>query len=113
MRNLLLRFIVASVALLAVTKLLPGIEVNSLFALIMTVVILGILNAFLRPIMVIITLPITVVTLGLFLFIINGIILYLVSLLIDGFEISSLLVAIIASILITIVSGVINWLAKE
>jgi len=63
--------------------------------------------------MVMITLPITVVTLGLFLFIINGIILYLVSLLIDGFEISSLFVAIIASILITIVSSIINWLAKE
>ena len=74
MRNLLLRFIVTSIAILAVAKLLPGIEVNSLFALIMTVVILGILNAFLRPIMVIITLPITVVTLGLFLFIIYGII---------------------------------------
>ncbi len=113
MRNLLLRFIVASVAILAVAKLLPGIEVNSLYALIMTVVILGILNAFLRPIMVIITLPITVVTLGLFIFIINGIILYLVSLLIDGFEISSLFVAIMASILITIVSSIINWLAKE
>jgi len=96
LRSLLLRFIVTSVAILAVAKLLPGIEVHSLFALIMTVVILGILNV-----------------LGLFLFIINGIILYLVSLLIDGFEISGLFVAIIASILITIVSGVINWLAKE
>jgi len=113
LRSLLLRFIVTSVAILAVAKLLPGIEVHSLFALIMTVVILGILNVFLRPIMIFITLPFTVVTLGLFLFIINGIILYLVSLLIDGFEISSLFVAIIASILITIVSGVINWLAKE
>jgi len=113
LRSLLLRFIVTSVAILAVAKLLPGIEVHSLFALIMTVVILGILNVFLRPIMIFITLPFTVVTLGLFLFIINGIILYLVSLLIDGFEISSLFVAIIASVLITIVSGVINWLAKE
>ena len=113
MKNLLLKFIVTSVAILAVAKLLPGIEVNSLFALTMTVVILGILNAFLRPIMVIITLPITVVTLGLFLFIINGIILYLVSLFIDGFEISSLFTAIVASILITIVSGIINWLARE
>jgi len=63
--------------------------------------------------MIFITLPFTVVTLGLFLFIINGIILYLVSLLIDGFEISGLFVAIIASILITIVSSIINWLAKE
>jgi len=86
LRSLLLRFIVTSVAILAVAKLLPGIEVHSLFALIMTVVILGILNVFLRPI---------------------------VSLLIDGFEISGLFVAIIASILITIVSSIINWLAKE
>ena len=113
MKNLLLRFLVTAVAVMAVAKLLPGIEIDSLFALIMTVVILSILNTFLRPILIFITLPFTVVTLGLFLFIINGIILYLVSLLIDGFEISSLFIAVIASILITIVSSVINWLAKE
>ena len=113
MKNILLRFLFTSIAVLFTAKLLPGIEVTSVFALFITVILMGVLNAVLRPIMILITLPVTVVTLGLFIFIINGIILYLISLLVSGFEISSLFVAIIASILISIVSSIINWLAKE
>jgi putative membrane protein len=112
MKHLLLRFLFTSIAVLFVAKLLPGIEVTTAFALFLTVIILGALNAVLRPIMIFITLPVTVFTLGLFIFIINGIILYLTALLVEGFEISGLFVAVIASILISIVSGIINWLAK-
>ena len=113
MKHLLIRMLISSVAVLAVAKLLPGIEVYNLSALLITVVLLGILNAILRPIMVVLTLPVTLITFGFFIFIINGIILYLISLLVDGFEISSVFVAVIASILITIVSGIINWLGKD
>ena len=113
MKHLLLRFLFTSIAVLFVAKLLPGIEVTNGFALFLTVIILGLLNAVLRPTMIFITLPVTIFSFGLFIFIINGFILYLTAWLVDGFEISGLFVAIIASILISIVSGLINWLAKE
>ena len=113
MRDILLRLLVTSIAVLLVAKLLPGIEVTSGWALLFTAILLGIFNAILRPFMIILTLPATFLTFGLFLFVINGIILYLTAYFIDGFEISGLFAAVIAAILISIVSGIINWLAGK
>ena len=112
MKHFFYRLLITSLAVLFVAKLLPGIEVTSLAGLILAALILGALNAFLRPLMVILTLPLTVFTFGLFLFIINGLILYLTSAIVPGFDINSIWVAIIASILISIVSSIISWLAK-
>lgn len=113
MKYFFLRWLITSIAVLFVANLLPGIKVTSFGGLILAALILGILNAFLRPLMVILTLPLTVFTFGLFIFIINGIILYLTSLIVSGFDIANIWVAIIASVLISIVSGIINWLAKS
>lgn len=113
MKRFLLRFIFTAIAVLLVAKLLPGIEITNAPALFLAVLVLGLLNAILRPIMIFLTLPFTIITFGFFIFIINGLILYLTSLLVEGFEIRSLLVAVIASILISIVSALINWLAHE
>ncbi|MCD6162199.1 MAG: phage holin family protein [candidate division Zixibacteria bacterium] len=112
MGNTLLRLLITSIAVLLVAKLMPGIEVSSGWALIFTAILLGVFNAILRPIMIILTLPATLLTFGLFIFIINGAILYLIAYFVDGFEISGLFAAVIASILISIVSGIVNWLAK-
>jgi putative membrane protein len=112
MKHALLRFLFTSMAVLFVAALLPGIKITNALALFVTVFFLGILNTLLRPIMILITLPMTIFTFGLFIFIINGLILYLTSMLVSGFEISSILVAIIASILISIFSALINWLAR-
>jgi len=113
MKYFFLRWLITSIAVLFVAKLLPGITVTSFGGLILAALILGIFNAFLRPLMIILTLPLTVFTFGLFIFIINGIILYLTALIVSGFDIANIWVAIIASILISIVSGIINWLAKS
>lgn len=112
MRYFFLRWFITAIAVLFVAHLLPGITVTSLPGLILAALILGILNAFLRPLMVILTLPLTIFTFGLFIFIINGIILYLTSLIVHGFDIANIWIAILASILISIVSGIINWLAR-
>lgn len=111
MRYFFLRWFITAIAVLFVAHLLPGITVTSLPGLILAALILGILNAFLRPLMVILTLPLTIFTFGLFIFIINGIILYLTSLIVHGFDVANIWIAILASILISIVSGIINWLA--
>ncbi len=112
MKHFLLRLLITAVAVLLAARLLPGIEITGGWALVFTVVILSVFNAFLRPLMIFLTLPITLLSFGLFIFVINGIILYLTSMLVSGFEIHSLLSAVVASILISIVSSVINWLAK-
>ena len=112
MKYFLMRWLFTTIAVLFVAELMPGIEVESAIGLILAALILGVLNAFLKPLMVILTLPLTVLTFGLFLFVINGIILYLTSLVVPGFDIANIWVAIIASILISIISTLINWLAK-
>ena len=112
MKHFFYRLLVTSLAVLFVAELLPGIEITSVPGLILAALIFGVLNAFLRPLMVILTLPLTIFTFGLFLFVINGLILYLTSAIVPGFEISSIWIAVIASILISIVSSIISWLAK-
>jgi putative membrane protein len=111
MRHFFMRWLITTIAVLFVAQLLPGIEVTSALGLILAALILGILNAFLKPLMVILTLPITVFTFGLFLFVINGILLYLTAMIVHGFDIANIWVAIIASILISIISTLISWLA--
>jgi len=68
MGNTLLRLLITSIAVLLVAKLMPGIEVSSGWALIFTAILLGVFNAILRPIMIILTLPATLLTFGLFIF---------------------------------------------
>ncbi len=112
MKHVLFRLLVTSIAFLVVAYVLPGFKIDSPLALFGSALVLGLFNAFLRPLMVLLTLPLTLLTLGLFIFIINGAILYLTSHLIAGFHIQDIWTAIIASILISIVSSIISWLAK-
>jgi putative membrane protein len=112
MRHFLFRLLVTSIAFLVVANVLPGFKIDNPLALFGSALILGLFNAFLRPVMVFLTLPLTFFTFGLFIFIINGLILYLTSYLVAGFHIQSFWTAILASILISVVSGIINWLAK-
>jgi len=112
MKYFLARMLFTSIAVLFVAWLLPGIQIRNGLALFLAVIILGLLNAVIRPLMIFLTLPITVLTFGLFLFVINGAILYLTSLLVKGFEVQNLFIAMVASILISIFSSLINWLAR-
>ncbi len=112
MRAILFRLFVTSAAVLLVARFMPGIEVEGPLDLILAASLLGFFNAFVRPVMIFLTLPATIITFGLFVFIINGLLLYLVSYLVAGFHIESFGIAVLASILISIVSGIINWLAR-
>jgi putative membrane protein len=112
MRHFIFRLLVTCIAVLVVAKFLPGIQVDGPMALLWAVLILGLFNAFLRPIMIFLTLPITFITFGLFIFVINGLLLYLTSLVVKGFHIQSFWIALLAAILISLVSGFISWLAK-
>lgn len=109
----LVKLVITSAVILVVVKILPWAEVTDPAALIVAALLLGIFNSILRPFLIVLTLPINILSFGLFIFIINGLILYLVSVLVPGFEIRNLGAAVLASILISVVSVTISRLIRE
>jgi putative membrane protein len=97
------------VAILIIAYLFPSlIWVDSFWAALVAAFFLGIVNAIIRPILVLLTFPLTLLTLGLFLFVINGLMLGLVSVLIKGFQVNGFWAAVLGSILISIVSWILS-----
>lgn len=112
-RKFFLKLIVTCASMLVVVKILPWAEVTDPAALLVAALLLGIFNSILRPLLILLTLPITILSLGLFIFIINGLILYLIAALVPGFELNNFGSAVLASIMISIVSAIINSLIRE
>jgi len=106
--GLLLRWLILTVAIIIASYLLEGIHVSGFFSAFFAAAILGILNALFRPILIILTLPINILTLGLFTFIINALMLTMVSDVIPGFEVYGFWTAIFGSLIISIVSWLLN-----
>ena len=103
--RLLLLWILNAVALLAVTYLLPSIQVSGFGAALVAALVLGFINTLVRPVLAILTLPITVLTLGVFYLVLNGLLFWLASALIPGFEVQGFFSALVGAILY----GVIAW----
>lgn len=99
-----------SIALWATSYIFSGIQFQSAAALAISALLLGFANAIVKPILVLLTLPLTVVTLGIFLLVINALVLMLVSSLVDGFKLSGFWTAFFASIFISAISVFINTL---
>ncbi|OGP51054.1 MAG: hypothetical protein A2Y79_00450 [Deltaproteobacteria bacterium RBG_13_43_22] len=112
MRLILIKWFINALAIYVTSYLVKGIEFTGAAALIMAAALLGILNALIRPILIILTLPINILTLGLFTLIINGGMLWFVSLLIKGFIIQGFWPAVIGALMISIVSWIINWVIR-
>jgi putative membrane protein len=106
MRGVLLRWLVLTAAVLAASWLLDGIRVSGLGPAILAAALLGILNAFLRPLILLLTLPINILTLGLFTFLINALMLKIVSELITGFAVHGFWTAVFGALII----GAVSWL---
>lgn len=104
MSRLLIHWAVSAAALAVTSYLLPGVTVRSLPALLVAALVLGLLNAVLRPVLVILTLPITIVTLGLFYFILNGVLFALGATLVAGFDVSGFGSAFLGAILMGLTS---------
>lgn len=104
------KILVTMLALLITAAIIPGMYIDGVGAGFIAALILGLVNVFIKPLLTILTLPITVLTLGLFLFVINGLILMLTASLVGGFYISGLLVAIFGSIVLSLISGLIHSL---
>lgn len=108
MINLLFRWFLGAAALMLVAYLVPGFEVTGIYAALISAVFLGLFNAFLKPVLVLLTLPINFLTLGLFTFVINAAILWFIASFVDGFEITSLWAALLGALVLAII----NWLVS-
>jgi putative membrane protein len=104
----LINLLLSSLAVLIAAYLLPGVQVQNFLTAIVVAVVLGVINAIIKPILVILTLPINIVTLGLFIFVINGLLVLLASAIIPGFKVNGLGWAILFSIVLSLVSWVIS-----
>ena len=108
MRGIFIRWLILMVAIIIASYLLEGIRVSGFFSAFFAAAMLGILNAFFRPIIFILTFPINIMTLGLFTFVINAIMLMMASGVISGFEVSGFWSAVFGSLLISIVSWILT-----
>jgi putative membrane protein len=108
--HLLARLVVNIIAILIISYLFPRvIRVEGFWAALVAAFVLGIINAILRPVLVFLTLPVTILTLGLFLLVINGLLLLLVAALVPGYQVNGFWGAVLGSVLISIVSWMVSW----
>lgn len=109
----LIHFIVSALAIIITAYLLPGVHVSGILAALVLAVVLGIINAILRPILVFLTLPLTILSLGLFVLVINGLLIMLASYIVPGFTVDNFWWAILFGIVLAIVSYFLGIFEKE
>lgn len=108
--KIILKILIGALALLGVAYLIPGVEVTSFYTALIVSLILGLFNVTVRPILFVLTLPITVLTLGLFIFIINALLFWFAASFIDGFNVTGFIPALLGSLLVSVATTVANKL---
>lgn len=103
--NILINWLIYSLAILVSAYVLPGVTVSAFSTALFAALILGILNALLKPLLVLLTLPINILTLGLFTFVINSIIVLIADKLVTGFEVAGFWWALLFSIILSVISA--------
>jgi putative membrane protein len=113
MVRLLLVWVINTVALIAVAYLMPSIQVSSFGAALVAALVLGLVNAVVRPVLVLLTLPVTVLTLGLFIFVLNGLLFWMVGTWLEGFDVGGFWSGVIGALLFSIVSWLLSALVQR
>lgn len=108
--TLLMKWIVSGLAVLATAYLLPGVALAGFAAALVVALVLGVLNAFLKPLLLLLTLPVNILTLGLFSFVINALLILLASAIVPGFKVDGFLTALLFGIVLAVISYVIDLL---
>ena len=106
--KLLIKWLLSASALLAVAHFYSGVEVKTFTAALIAALVIGLLNAFIRPVLVVLTLPVTVLTLGLFMFVINALMFWAAAGLLAGFHVNGFTAALIGSVLYSLMGIVIE-----
>lgn len=108
--NFIIQLVVSSLAVLITSYILPGVEVDNILTAILVAAVLAFLNSVLKPIMILLTIPVTVFSFGLFLLVINAFIIILTDKLIDGFRVHSFWWALLFSLVLSFVTSMLNGL---
>jgi putative membrane protein len=111
--SILIRWLLSALALMLVAYVIPGIELSNFYIALITAVIIGLLNVFIRPILVLITLPINIITLGLFTFVLNALLFWFAASFIDGFSVSGFWAAFFGALVFSVISSILSNLAKK
>ena len=112
--NLILRLLFNALGLLLIAELVEGIKVDGFYPAVIAAFVLGFLNIIIRPILLVLTLPITILTLGLFALVVNGALFFFAASFIEGFSVDNFWYALLGSILMSIVSTIGNrWVNRE
>jgi len=106
--KLLIGWLLNALALLAVAYLVPGIHVSSFTYALIAAAVIGLANMLIKPILLILTLPVTIITLGLFIFVINGLLFWLAGYLLQGFDVRTITAGIIGAIVYSIISWILS-----
>jgi putative membrane protein len=109
MAGFLIRVLVVAAGLWVASKIIPGVEITDGWSLLWAALVLGIINAIVRPVVIIMTLPLTILTLGLFLLIINAAMLSLAAWLLDGMTVAGFWSAFFGAIVVSIVAWLVTW----
>lgn len=111
--NLLIRILLTAVLVLIISRVLPGVRVEDFMTSVIVAIVLGLLNLFVKPILIIFTLPVTIITLGLFLLVINALVILLCAELVSGFTVRSFWNALLFSVVLSIFQSLIFSLGKR
>lgn len=111
--NYIFKVLLSALAVLFIGYLLPGVSVDDYVTAIWVAFVVGLLSTFLKPILIVLTLPVTIITLGLFLFVINAAIILLANNWIDGFSVSGFWTALLFSILLSLIESVLYKLIDK
>ena len=108
--RLLLVWLINALALIAVAYLMPGVAVSSFGAALVAALVLGLVNAVVRPVLVLLTLPVTILTLGLFIFVLNGLLFWMVGTWLEGFEVGGFWSGVLGAIVFSVISWLLSAL---
>lgn len=110
--KLMLVWLLNAVALLLVPMVVPGVHIDTLYSALVAVVILGLVNSVIRPLFILLTLPVTLLTLGLFLFVINALMFWFAGDILSGFRVDGFVAALFGSIVYSVASWLFSWLLQ-
>jgi putative membrane protein len=111
--NLLIKILITSGLVLLIANFMPGVHVEGFTTALIVAIVLGLLNIFIKPILVILTLPVTILTLGLFLLVINALMILLCTKIVDGFSVDTFLTALIFSVILSVLQSIMNGILGE
>jgi putative membrane protein len=112
MTTLIVRWFLNALALMAVAYLYSGVKVSDIYAALLAALVLGLVNAVVRPVLVLLTLPVTLLSLGLFIFVINAFLFWFVAYVVKGFVVDGFFAALIGSLMFSVITLLTSWIAE-